>query len=102
MSENREREELYAELCKRGLPDYMHGGVMRYICEGVRPGDFLTAVLHHDLFESVGHADSNNLEALPAWVKFFYNVAPGRCHGSPERVQEWCKLGGLEGIRKRA
>jgi hypothetical protein len=90
-------ESIREELSKRELPAHMHDAVVRYIRDGMMPGNFLTAVLYHDLFEAVGYADEENLKALPAWVKFFYNVAPGGCHGSPERVWEWCEMGGLRG-----
>lgn len=58
---------------------------------GERPfiGDFLRAVLAHDLFESVGRADQDNLEALPAIVGYIYNMLPGNCHGSYEIVDAW-------------
>jgi len=71
------------------IPGYMGGGITRYIEKGILPGGFLLAVLEHDLFEAVGRADDENLANLPAYVAYFYNEAPGACHGSRVKIAEW-------------
>ena len=71
------------------IPERMAPGIRRYVEEGVKPGDFLCAVIAHDLFEAVGRADDENLENLPAYVAWFYNEAPGNCHGSHEVMLAW-------------
>lgn len=70
------------------IPDHMHGGVIRWVCFGIRPGSFLTAVLKHDLFEAVRSGDEENQDALVGWVKFFYNYAPTACHGA-DNITTW-------------
>jgi len=71
------------------LPDYMAGGVSRYLLHYIEPGSFLTAVLANDLREAVACADSTNAYLLGQWVKFFYNEVPANCWGSPELVRAW-------------
>ncbi len=80
------------------LPEHMQAATRRYIEQGAKPGDFLTAVIRHDLFLAVGHADPVNLAALRDWCQFFYNEAPGSCHGSPDRMTAWMARRGLEGV----
>lgn len=63
------------------LPSHMEYGTRMWIEEGVIPGDFLQAVIEHDLFESVNYADDENIKALRGWVLFFYNETPTGCHG---------------------
>ncbi len=43
-----------------------------------RMGSFLTAVVENDLDGAVGKADSVNVRALPIYIKYFYNYAPGQ------------------------
>ena len=71
------------------IPDYMWPGIQRYIVDRIEPGDFLTAVITNNLFAAVGSADSTNLPLIPLYVRWFYNVAPSRCWGSPRIMLEW-------------
>jgi hypothetical protein len=69
-------------------PD-MVDALRRYVFRGVLPGDFLTAVLENNLQEAVGHADHDNIRAIPAWVSLIYNDCPSLCWGSREAVAAW-------------
>ncbi len=80
-----------------GLPEHMQGAARRYVKHGIRPGDFLTAVLCNDFKEAFALADSVNTACMKAWAMWIYNEAPSLCHGSPELVQAWIKRGGLQG-----
>jgi hypothetical protein len=71
------------------IPEHMMRSLRRYIQQGAPVGDFLTAVLENDLGKACGHADSENLQNLPAFVAYLYNEAPSGCHGSPEKVRAW-------------
>ena len=71
------------------IPDYMMGGLRRWIELGIEPGDFLHAVLTNDLRRAVERADSANMRNLPAYVAYLYNNAPSQCWGSPEKVAAW-------------
>ena len=72
-----------------GIPDYMRGGLIRYVLHGISPGGFLSAVLSNDLREAVGRADETNQQALVHYVRFLYNYAPVGCWGSAKRFEEW-------------
>lgn len=71
------------------IPADMAPSLEAWIQNGEMPGSFLSAVLCNDLLNAVGHADAVNLPALPAYVGYLYNEAPGPCWGSPEKVAAW-------------
>jgi hypothetical protein len=73
------------------LPEYMRGGMQRYIQDGVAPGDFLQAVLKNDLMHAVGQADDANVKLLPLYVRWLYNEVPGAAWGSEENFKNWIK-----------
>ena len=83
-----------------GIPFHMRGGLARYIMDGVRPGDFLIALLSNDFMEAAGRADAENLEAFKAYATFFYCSMPSAARGSPENVRQWISHGGYNGLRK--
>lgn len=67
----------------------MMNSILRYIEHGIRPGDFLQAVIRNDLANAVGYADEHNLANLPAYVGYFYNEAPSLCWGSQDHMDQW-------------
>ena len=71
------------------IPDYMTGGLERYIEHGIDPGDFLTAVICNNLVEACAAADDTNLRNIPAYAAYLYNRAPRECWGSREKMQQW-------------
>lgn len=71
------------------IPERMAPALECWIQHGQIPGEFLQAVLRNDLREAVGRADPGNLVALPAYIGFLYNEAPGGCWGSLENVKAW-------------
>jgi hypothetical protein len=71
------------------IPERMQEALKRYVIERLRPGDFLTAVIMNDLRNAVGYADDDNLPLLPLYVRWFHNIAPSRCHGSPAAFVAW-------------
>ena len=77
----------------KAIPERMHGGIRRYLENRIPPGDFLMAVLCNDLKEAYGRADDENIELLPVYVAYFYNEAPAKCWGSPEKVRAWLAEG---------
>jgi len=82
------------------IPTRMNGGLKRYVLEGVRPGDFLQAVISNDLKEACGRADEENMRNLPAYAAFLYNHFPVGSWGSPEAMEKWIDKGGLAGTTK--
>ena len=71
------------------IPARMGPALDRWVVNGQLPGEFLQAVLRNDLREAVGRADAENLAALPAYIGFLYNEAPGASWGSAEKVAAW-------------
>jgi hypothetical protein len=89
------QDQLNVALARYHIPIRMHPGIIRWIQSGVKPGQFLTAIIENDLKEAINRADDENIIRLVAYVKFFYNAAPGGCWGSKEKVEQWQKQGGL-------
>lgn len=71
------------------IPSRMMEGIKRYVDKGVVPGQFLQAIIKNDLNGAVAHADQENLQNIPAYVRFFYNNTPGPCSGSPAKMKAW-------------
>ncbi len=84
------------------IPDYMIGGLRRYIENGVEPGSFLSAVLCNDLRGACERADDTNRERLFQYIQFLYSYAPSACWGSPTRFEAWIEEGGIEGNQRKA
>ena len=82
-------EAIEENATKCGIPAYMVGGIVRWIVNGIPPGDFLTAVLSNDLKGACERADDTNQHLLFIYCNFFYNYAPSQCWGSPEKVLAW-------------
>jgi hypothetical protein len=80
-----------------GIPARMHGGIVRYVEDGIQPGHFLTAVINNDLREACGRADDENVQLLANYVRWFYNYAPSGCWGSSDSATRWARVGGLRG-----
>ncbi len=79
------------------LPEHMRGAMQRYIERGIPPGSFLEAVLCNDLMGAHGKADEENRAALHDYAVYLYSFAPSGCHGSPSKVSDWIRGGGLTG-----
>lgn len=79
------------------IPDRMGGGIERYVKHGIKPGDFLTAVIENDLHMTLSRADDENLKNLSAYVGYFYNEVPQSAWGSKAKMNAWMKHKGLEG-----
>lgn len=63
--------------------------LLNYVLHRFQPGGFVTAVLVNDLMESIGRADKENRETLPAICTYIYNELPANCWGSYEIVTQW-------------
>jgi hypothetical protein len=73
-----------------GIPQKYHGGLVRYIISGLKPGSFLCSVLANDLLFAVCRADDEvTLEHLKALVRFLNSEVPMECHGSHKLVVEY-------------
>ena len=84
-------------LFRDGVPESLHNGIALYVLQGVRPGDFLSALLQNDLAGAVLHADIQNLTLIRRHVLFVENELPAACHGSVDAFDRWLDRGGLQG-----
>ncbi len=61
----------------------------RWVKFGIRPGEFLSAVLSNNLREAFGRADDINQARMFDIVQYCYNEIPSPCWGSPEAMRTW-------------
>ena len=71
------------------MKEIIRAGIMRYVEHGIKPGDFLTAVLENNLMEAMGRADEDNRRDIFEICQFVHMEIPGICHGSPAIMKEW-------------
>jgi hypothetical protein len=87
-----------------GIPEYMHGGILRWYEHGIPPGDFLTAVIDNDLSEAIGRADDTNRYLLWNYMNWFSSYAPSGTWGFTTATAKWCgKISrgrGMNGLAK--
>lgn len=72
-----------------GIPERMHGAIIRFYENGIQPGGFLSAVIDNDLAGALGRADDENRHLLYAYVKWFYNHAPSGTWGYAGAVDNY-------------
>lgn len=71
------------------IPEHMMAALADYIERGLKPGDFLCAVIRNDMVEARARADIGNLRALQAYAAYLYDEAPAECWGSAEKMEAW-------------
>jgi len=71
------------------IPEHMQLALRRYVLEGIKPGNFLTAAICNDLCGAVFRADDTNYPLLKLYLQWLFNVAPGICWGSQEKMEVW-------------
>lgn len=71
------------------IPKRMHGGIIRYIINSTRPGDFLCAIITNNLKVAFATADDENQDIIKDYIQWFYNHAPGPCWGSEKAMSNW-------------
>lgn len=87
-----------ASACR--VAPHLIAGLTRYISDGVRPGQFLVAVLKDNLMEAMGRADEEAAVNLKEICTFLYTHSPSGCSGSEKKVEAWIKKRGINGIRE--
>jgi hypothetical protein len=78
-------------LANSGIPEYMHGGIIRFYENGIPPGGFLIAVIDNDLREACARADDTNRHRLFEYMAWFYNSAPSGTWGYQGAVNQYLK-----------
>lgn len=67
-----------------------HGGLQRWLSDGIYPESFLKAVLENLLMSAVFAADEDSLAGLRPLILFLYNEVPaGNWWGSAEACAVW-------------
>ena len=82
-------EEEYHFGCWRIRAD-MLASIRRYVEQGIRPCDFLTAIICDEPLSVIATlGDTDNLKNLMAFVSYFYNEVPTRAWHSRENMEAW-------------
>lgn len=71
------------------IQDHMMEAIKRYVEDGIKPGDFLQAIICNDLKETIWRADEKNQKNLTAFVAYFYNEVPASIYGTKEKMETW-------------
>lgn len=71
------------------IPEDTMSALTLYVNEGIRPGSFLQAILHNDLFGAHARADKENYNAISLIVSYIYNEIRGDCWGGPQIMREY-------------
>lgn len=74
---------------RMGIPKRMHGGLERWVEQGIPPGSFLRSLLENNLKESVLYADEENRALIPAYVQFLRETFPPGAWGSEKNCRKW-------------
>jgi hypothetical protein len=86
---NELKVQLPIQLAACDVTASLHGGLVRYIVDGILPGGFLQACLCNSLPEAARRGDARSLMSLPGIIAFLEHVAPRDCWGSREKVLAW-------------
>jgi len=82
-------DEQKLAMSEKGIPEYMHGGLIRYYENGINPGSFLTSLLNNDLKETFGRADDTNKYCIRNYLLWLYSHAPTKSWGHADAVDNW-------------
>ncbi len=93
---------LFGKMNDRGVPEHLQQGLVDYLVSGLRPGDFLCAVLANDLQHSIRSrilrldsvqpeewTSNISMKDLHNLVLFLVWDVPADSWGSSERVRHW-------------
>jgi hypothetical protein len=70
------------------IPHHMWRGVAMWAVFGIKPGNFLQAVIRGDLFDAAARADGTNQQMLYEWAFFMHNYIPSEAKG-PKALGSW-------------
>ena len=84
------REEAFDSLTKTEIPEHLHGGLVRYVVSGIRPGGFLCACICLNTEEAVMRAaDETTKRSIPVITTWLLTEAPEEIVGTPELMEAW-------------
>lgn len=73
----------------REVPSHLQQGLIDFIELGIKPGDFLWAVICNDLQGAVLRADGLSIFAVRGIVRWLCAHAPAACWGTEQKRNEW-------------
>ena len=93
-----DRDDYSAERLQQLVPMHLQAGLMRWIEDGIRPGDGLWSILiNAPASEVISRLDEISLAGLPRTLRFLVHGAPIGCWGSEAKCEAWRERGGLNG-----
>lgn len=81
--------ELRHNARQMAVPEHLIDGIVRYLVDHIRSGDFLMSVFANDLHSAMQYGDPVSLHQLPQLSRFIYFHFPPKAWGSREAVQRW-------------
>ncbi len=84
-------EGIRAAAVHRRVPSHIVDGFVLWVTHGLKPGQFVTAVLENNLANSFLRADPTNRRAMLEIVTFVYEDLPLTCWGSKEKMKAWAE-----------
>ena len=78
------------------MKDNTKQDLLNYKEHGIPMGDFLYAVLTNDLLSAFMCADEQNAMDMREIALFVYENLPAISHGTPQRVKNWMRQGGMD------
>lgn len=82
-------QRAWDDFASAGLPDYMRGGIERYVEYGIPPGRFMYCLLTWDFAEARMVADPVNCTKLSAYEDWMRSWLPAQCWGTKALVADW-------------
>ena len=75
------------------IPKTAKNTLVRYVVDGLPPGDSMAAILRGDLLRAVCRADEETFINMREIVRYIYNHCPPNCHnlggGNLGVVEDW-------------
>lgn len=71
------------------IPEHYRGSMQFYIKDGIRPDNFLVAILTNNLFAVHTLADEINCDRINDYITFLAQHAPPNCFGSRAKFEAW-------------
>lgn len=82
-------QQLYKSLKASGVPRHLHGGIVRYLVSGIKPGAYLCSVLSNQLWTSITQCSSEDFCELHALTLWIIGNAPVGSVGCRSNVENW-------------
>lgn len=75
-----------------GIPAVLHGGLDRYLKQGIRPGDYLFFMLTNNLTGVMLHWAGGSPNPAYELIRFFCSEIPAAAWGTIQKVEAWIAM----------